>query len=190
MRWPQIFPIGTMIPTRCGGFCSRSRRADICLWRSLCPWWLGTPQQRTRRPTRQAGGDRAGPRGHRHRLDADGSPSGVVHAAATARTGRSPAPSSSPSAPVLAAMLPPSARQRFWSAYADHRLSISVFSATFGLSVRPATLGFRSYSTFLLPRWMKTPSDHRRSADLLTEAPGSEPPLMTVVDYSAIESGL
>jgi phytoene dehydrogenase-like protein len=113
-------------------------------------------------------------------LDADGSPSGVVH---SGRDGGEPVEARAPivvanAAPsVLAAMLPPSARQRFWSAYADHRLSISVFSATFGLSVRPATLGFRSYSTFLLPPWMKALSDQRHSADLLGKAPGREPPL-------------
>ncbi|MGZ5911881.1 MAG: NAD(P)/FAD-dependent oxidoreductase, partial [Reyranella sp.] len=91
---------------------------------------------------------------------------------------------------VLAALLPAAARDRFWSAYAGQPLSISLFSATFGLSVRPAALGFRSYSTFLLPPWMKTLSDQRRSAALLGAAPGVEMPLMTVVDYSAIDSGL
>ena len=109
-------------------------------------------------------------------LGADGGPSGVVHGD---RDGGEPVEARAPiivanAAPaVLAAMLPASARERFWSAYADHRLSISLFSATFGLSVRPATLGFRSYSTFLLPPWMKTLSDHRRSADLLGGAPGT-----------------
>jgi phytoene dehydrogenase-like protein len=91
---------------------------------------------------------------------------------------------------VLAAMVPASARSRFWSAYANLPLSISLFSATFGLSVRPTTLGFRSYSTFLLPTWMKTLSDQRRSAALLGAAPGPEQPVMTVVDYSSIDSGL
>ena len=87
-------------------------------------------------------------------------------------------------------MLPAAARERFWSDYAGRHLSISLFSATFGLSVRPATLGFRSYSTVLLPPWMRSLSDHRRSADLLAAAPGQEQPLLTIVDYSAIESGL
>jgi len=144
--------------------------------------------------TRQAGGEIAlGRQVTDIRLDADGRPSGVVH---VGRNGREPADARAPvvvanAAPAaIAAMLPESVRQHFWSAYAGHRLSISLFSATFGLSVRPGTLGFRSYSTFLLPRWMKTLSDHRRSADLLAAAPGNEQPLMTVVDYSAIESGL
>ena len=127
------------------------------------------------------------------RLDTDGRPSGVVHAS---RNGAEPAEARAPiivanAAPaVLAAMLPAVARERFWSHYAGRRLSISLFSATFGLSVRPATLGFRSYSTVLLPPWMKSLSDHRRSADLLAAAPGQEQPLLTIVDYSAIEFGL
>jgi phytoene dehydrogenase-like protein len=127
------------------------------------------------------------------RLDSDGRPSGIVH---VGRSGREPAEARAPiivanAAPaVLAAMLPAAVRERFWSDYAGRHLSISLFSATFGLSVRPATLGFRSYSTVLLPPWMKSLSDHRRSADLLAAAPGQEQPLLTIVDYSAIESGL
>jgi phytoene dehydrogenase-like protein len=37
---------------------------------------------------------------------------------------------------------------------------------------------------------MKSLSDHRRGADLLGAAPQKEQPPLTVVDYSAIESGL
>jgi phytoene dehydrogenase-like protein len=127
------------------------------------------------------------------RLDADGCPSGVVH---VDRNGGEPVEARAPiivanAAPaVVAAMLPSSARDRFWATYAGQPLSISLFSATFGLSVRPSALGFRTYSTFLLPPWMKTLSDQRRSAALLGAAPGHEHPLMTVVDYSSIDSGL
>lgn len=127
------------------------------------------------------------------RLDANGSPSGIVHAGRNGgdlAEARAPIIVANAAPSVLAAMLPTAARQRFWSAYAGQRLSISVFSATFGLSVRPAALGFRTYSTFLLPPWMKTLSDHRHSADLLGKAPGPEQPLLTLVDYSAIDSGL
>lgn len=144
--------------------------------------------------TRRAGGEiELGREVTEIRLDTDGNPSGVVHGG---RVGGELAEAQAPiivanAAPsVLAAMLPAAARQRFWPAYAGRRLSISVFSATFGLSVRPATLGFRTYSTFLLPPWMKTLSDHRRSAALLGEAPGHGSPVLTVVDYSAIDSGL
>jgi phytoene dehydrogenase-like protein len=144
--------------------------------------------------TRQAGGEIImGRQVTEIRLDTGGRPSGVVHAG---RSGEEPAEARAPiivanAAPaVLAAMLPAAARERFWLDYAGRRLSISLFSATFGLSARPATLGFRSYSTLLLPRWMKSLSDHRRSADLLAAAPGQEQPLLTIVDYSAIDSGL
>ena len=127
------------------------------------------------------------------RLNGDGRPAAVVH---VGRNGGEPMEARAPivvsnAAPaVLAPMLPEPARQRFWSAYEGFRLSISLFSAMFGLSVRPAQVGVRGYSTFLLPAWTKTLSDYRRSADLLAKAPGSEPPLITVVDYSAIDSGL
>ena len=101
--------------------------------------------------TRQAGGEIImGRQVTEIRLDTDGRPSGVVHAG---RNGEEPAEARAPiivanAAPaVIAAMLPALARERFWSDYAGRRLSISLFSATFGLSVRPATLGFRSYST-------------------------------------------
>ena len=65
---------------------------------------------------------------------------------------------------VLADMLPEPARERFLAPYARRSPSISLFSATFGLSVRPAELGIRAYSTFLLPRWMKTLAQYRDSA--------------------------
>ena len=126
-------------------------------------------------------------------LGTDGRPSGVVH---VDRKGGDPAEARTPiivanAAPfVLAGMLPAAARAHFWSAYSGHPLSISLFSATFGLSVRPRALGFSNYSTILLPPWLKTLRDHRRSANLLCRAPGDEQPLLTVVDYSAIESGL
>ena len=127
------------------------------------------------------------------RLNGDGRPAAVVHVGRNAgepMEARAPIVVSNATPAVLAPMLPEPVRQRFWSAYEGLRLSISLFSVMFGLSVRPAELGLRNYSTFLLPAWMKTLSDYRRSADLLAKAPGSEPPLVTVVDYSAINFGL
>ncbi len=127
------------------------------------------------------------------RLDHGGWPAAVVHAN---RDGSDLSDASAPvvignAAPaVLAAMLPEPAQRRFRHAYEARPLSISLFSATFGLAVRPAELGLRAYSTFLLPPWMKTLADGRRSAALLAAMPGDEAPLITVVDYSAIDSGL
>jgi phytoene dehydrogenase-like protein len=124
---------------------------------------------------------------------ADGRPTGVTHAD---RNGGDLAEATSPivvgnAAPAaLAAILPEPARAVFWSAYEGRRLSISLFSVTFGLAVRPAELGLQAYSTFLLPRWLKKLSDYRLSADLLAAMPGDEVPPIAVVDYSAIDSGL
>ncbi len=91
---------------------------------------------------------------------------------------------------VVAAMLPEPARASFAAAYAARPLSMSVFAATYGLSVRPSEFGVRAYASFLLPSWMRKLSDHARSATLLGSAPGDQAPVMTMVDYSAIDSGL
>jgi phytoene dehydrogenase-like protein len=125
--------------------------------------------------------------------DGHGRPLGVAH---ERRDGGERAEAHAPvivgnAAPaVLAAMLPPSVRERFWAPYARHPLSISLFSATFGLKVRPAALGLRSYSTFLLPQWMKKLADYRQSGGLMAGPPGQDMPIMAIVDYSAIESGI
>ena len=127
------------------------------------------------------------------RLDDAGRPAGVVH---EAKDGRERAEARAAvvvgnAAPAhIADMLPPAARRRFFAPYADRPLSISLFSATFGLSVRPSELGLSSYSTFLLPEWMTALADYRRSAAILAEAPGEAMPPIAVVNYSAIDSGL
>jgi phytoene dehydrogenase-like protein len=87
-------------------------------------------------------------------------------------------------------MLQDSAAERFFAPYRLRPQSISLFSATFGLSVPPAQVGLTSYATFLLPEWLRALSDYRRAAALLAEAPGEAMPPIAVVDYSAIDSGL
>ena len=130
------------------------------------------------------------------KIGSDGRPVGLSH---ESRKGgdcteiRAPIIVGNAAPAVLAALLPESARGAFWAPYAGRRLSISLFSATFGLSVRPAEVGLRSYSTFLLPNWMTSLGDYKRSAELLAALPsgtGRDQPIMTIVDYSAIDSGL
>jgi len=126
-------------------------------------------------------------------LDAEGRPCGVAHARAD---GSERAVAYAPvivsnAAPIhVADMLPEAARTRFSSAYAGRPLSISLFSATFGLAVRPAEVGLTSYSTCLLPEWMQSLSDYRKCGDLLAHMPSETLPALTMVDYSAIDSGL
>ncbi len=126
-------------------------------------------------------------------INEGGRPSGVVHErvdggdcveATTSVIVSNAAPA------IVANMLPRSARERFWAPYAGRHLSISLFSLTFGLSTRPSEIGLKSYSTILLPRWMTRLADHRRCGQLMAHVPGEDVPVMAIVDYSSIDSGL
>lgn len=126
-------------------------------------------------------------------LDDEGRPVGVVHEPKEGGDrveARAPVIVSNAAPALMADMLPDTAKQRFSAAYADRPLSISLFSATFGMSVPPAEFGLSTYSTFLLPEWMQKLSDYRRSAAILADAPGEAMPPIAVVNYSAIDSGL
>jgi hypothetical protein len=65
-----------------------------------------------------------------------------------------------------------------------------LFSATFGLSARPTEIGFKRYSTLLLPKWMIRLANHRRSSEVIAGIPADAVPPMGLVDYSAIDSDL
>ena len=91
---------------------------------------------------------------------------------------------------VVAEMLPQLVRERFQAPYVSQPLSISLFSATIGLSVPPQQLGLSSYATMLLPEWMKTLSDYKRGAEVMAGAPGEAMPPIAVVNYAAIDSGV
>lgn len=127
------------------------------------------------------------------RLDGNGLPRSVAH---TDSRGGDEAEAEAPivvgnAAPaVLADMLPEPARGRFRASHAGCSQSISLFAATFGLSVRPAELGIRAYSTFLLPQWMKTLAQFRDGSVVMRSPPAGQIPAMAVVDYSRIDSRL
>jgi len=91
---------------------------------------------------------------------------------------------------VIEGMLPEENREAFMAPFRDRPLSISLLSATVGVNRRPAEFGFTSYSTVLIPEWMTKFSDFRRATDLLGDMPGERMPVMCVVDYSHIDSGL
>jgi phytoene dehydrogenase-like protein len=126
-------------------------------------------------------------------MGADGLPAGVVHEPKDGGEGvevraRVVVGNAAPS--VMADMLPAEARKRFSAPYAAQALSISLFSATIGLSEPPQRLGLSSYATMLLPEWMKSLGDYRRAAAILAEAPGEAMPPLAVVNYAAVDSGL
>jgi phytoene dehydrogenase-like protein len=126
-------------------------------------------------------------------IDRAGRPSGVAHVRSEGGErieAAAPIVIGNAAPAVMANMLPRSARERFWSRYAGRRLSISLFSVTFGLSARPAEVGLKSYSTFLLPKWMRQLADYRWCGEMTSGPPGDAMPAMAIVDYSAIDSGL
>lgn len=128
------------------------------------------------------------------RLNEDGTVGGVTHVSraddrdAVAVDCRAVASNAAPA--FVAEMLPAAARQQFTTRYADLPLSTSVFSATFGLSAKPQEFGFAAYSTVLLPKWMRRLADYSKGAELLRDWSRERVPLMTIIDFSAIDSGL
>jgi phytoene dehydrogenase-like protein len=126
-------------------------------------------------------------------LDARGLPVGVAHVGKkdgerVEVRARVVVSNAAPS--LMTEMLPPERRAAFAAPYVGQPLSISLFSATFGLKRPPRELGLGSYATMLLPEWMRTLADYKRGAGLLAEAPGEAMPPVAVVNYAAIDSGL
>ncbi|HPE48066.1 MAG TPA: NAD(P)/FAD-dependent oxidoreductase [Hyphomonas sp.] len=91
---------------------------------------------------------------------------------------------------VVTGMLPADRREDFLAPFKDRKPSISLISATLGLNRKPSELGLTSYSTMLIPDWMKRFADYRDSAALFAEMPGERMPAACVVDYDRIDSGL
>ena len=75
------------------------------------------------------------------------------------------------------------------AAYGARPLSISLFSAHFGLTVPPARLGLDRYSLSVLPEWATRQSDIG-GARALRRRPGDGLPAYGMANYDAIDSGL
>jgi all-trans-retinol 13,14-reductase len=126
-------------------------------------------------------------------LDAEGRAAGVAHTAADGSdrvVDHAPVLFGNAAPTVLADALPAQARSAFAARYQGRHPSMSVFSIALGLSRPPHELGFTHYSTMLIPEWINSLSDYARCAELLADAPGRRMPVVAIVDYSAIESGL
>ncbi len=91
---------------------------------------------------------------------------------------------------ALGRMLPDAERAKFEAAYGARPLSISLFSAHFGLSRPPAELGLDRYSLSVLPEWATKQSDLADSAELFAADPGDRLPAYGIANYGAIDSGL
>jgi phytoene dehydrogenase-like protein len=91
---------------------------------------------------------------------------------------------------ALAPLLPAAAAEKLKDGYAQRVSSISLFALTLGLSKPPCEFGISAYSTQVLPREMKRLSDYAQGAALMADEPGAQMPPISMVDYTAIDSGV
>jgi phytoene dehydrogenase-like protein len=91
---------------------------------------------------------------------------------------------------ALAPLLPAAAAEKLTDGYAQRASSISLFALTLGLSKPPREFGISAYSTQVLPREMRRLSDYAQGAALMADEPGARMPPISMVDYSAIDSGV
>lgn len=91
---------------------------------------------------------------------------------------------------TLAELLPQASGTKLTAAYGQRQRSISLFMLTLGLLRPPRDIGFSSYSTQLLPGWMRSLDDYAQATTLMANEPLERMPPLAIVDYAAIESGV
>ncbi len=91
---------------------------------------------------------------------------------------------------TLSELLGGNAGKALIASYDNQSPSISLFALTLGLSKPPRELGFSSYSTQVLPPWLKRLADFSRGTTLMKDEPGDRMPPLSIVDYAAIKSGV
>jgi len=91
---------------------------------------------------------------------------------------------------ALAPLMPQAAADRLQASYAKQAPSISLFAMTLGLARPPREFGVSAYSTQLLPRQLQRLSDFPQGARLMAGEPGERMPPMSLVDFTAIDSGI
>jgi phytoene dehydrogenase-like protein len=91
---------------------------------------------------------------------------------------------------ALGPLMPADAADKLTQGFARQTPSTSLFALTLGLKKPPREFGVAAYSTQLLPPWMKRLTDYAQGAALMAEEPTERMPPMSVVDYSAIDSGV
>jgi phytoene dehydrogenase-like protein len=91
---------------------------------------------------------------------------------------------------IIASLLPDAIAHELRRSYADRKQSISLFALTLGLSKTPAEFGIKSYSTQLLPDWMRSLNDYAQGTSLMAGEPGERMPPLAIVNYATIDSGV
>jgi phytoene dehydrogenase-like protein len=91
---------------------------------------------------------------------------------------------------IAASLLPRKEGTALTESYADRPPSVSLFALTLGLSRPPAEVGLTAYSTQLLPPAMASLADYAKGTGLFASEPAGDMPPMSIVNYSAIDSGV
>jgi phytoene dehydrogenase-like protein len=91
---------------------------------------------------------------------------------------------------ALAPLMPQAAAERLQQHYVQRAPSISLFAMTLGLAKPPREFGVSAYSTQLLPPQLRRLSDYSQGARLMAGEPGRLMPPMSLVDFTAIDSGI
>jgi phytoene dehydrogenase-like protein len=126
-------------------------------------------------------------------LDAEGRASAVTHTAkdgSDSRTLECARVIGNAAPGALAPLMPQAAADGLQASYANRAPSISLFAMTLGLARPPREFGVSAYSTQLLPRQLRRLSDYSQGAVLMAGEPGERMPPMSLVDFTAIDSGI
>jgi phytoene dehydrogenase-like protein len=91
---------------------------------------------------------------------------------------------------VAAAMMAAPARAKMEEAFGGRPLSTSLFSANFGLSDKPATVGLTNFLSIALPSTMGRFDQYGDGATAMADMPTGELPLHAVSNFTAVDSGL
>lgn len=91
---------------------------------------------------------------------------------------------------ISASLLPENQGSKLSASYAGRRSSVSLFALTLGLSRKPDETSLTAYSTQLLPEWMASLADYAKGTALFANEPAGRMPPMSIVNYSAIDSGV
>jgi phytoene dehydrogenase-like protein len=126
-------------------------------------------------------------------VDGDGRASSVTHIAKAGgdpQTVEADCVISNAAPGIAATLLPGPAAARLSQSYAGRAPSVSLFALTLGLSRKPDEIGLSAYSTQLLPDWMNSLADYAKGTALFAHEPGAQMPPVSIVNYSAIDSGV
>ncbi len=69
-------------------------------------------------------------------------------------------------------------------------MSTSLFSANFGLSAKPATVGLTEFSQIVMPSSMRRFDQYGDGATAMADLPKGELPLHTIANFTAVNSGV